>query len=95
MIINSGLLALGIAMPSSPPLSVTKSVIVIARHRSEQQSQSIVAALGGSVLDVALGSAGAPAVSRYLLTGAYRAGAQVAYYCLTPEPAKVKLTGSV
>jgi metalloendopeptidase OMA1, mitochondrial len=77
VIINSGLLALVDSDAELAAIVAHEIGHVIARHRSEQQSQSIVAALGGSVLDVALGSAGAPAVSRYLLTGAYRAGAQV------------------
>ena len=51
---------------------------VMARHSSEQGSQRVVAALGGSVLDAALRSAGGvTAGSRQLLLGAYGAGAEI------------------
>ena len=77
MIINTGLLALVGSDAEVAAIVGHEIGHVVARHKSEQQSQSIIAALGGSVLDVALGSAGAPAVGSQLLTGAYRAGARV------------------
>jgi predicted Zn-dependent protease len=51
---------------------------VVARHAGERYSQSMLAALGGSVLDVAMQSApGLTAASRQLLGRAYGAGTQV------------------
>jgi predicted Zn-dependent protease len=50
---------------------------VMARHGNERQSQAIVAALGGSVLDAALQTSGIAGVSRQLLTGVYGTGAKV------------------
>jgi metalloendopeptidase OMA1, mitochondrial len=77
VVVNSGLLAL-VGNDAELAAIVGHEIgHVMARHGSERQSQAIVAALGGSLLDAALQTSGIPGASRALLTGAYGAGANV------------------
>ena len=77
VIVNTGLLAL-VGNDAELAAIVGHEIgHVMARHGSERQSQAIVAALGGSVLDAALQTSGIPGVSRQLLSGAYGTGAKV------------------
>jgi predicted Zn-dependent protease len=77
VIVNTGLLALVGSDAELAAILGHEIGHVMARHGNERQSQFIVAALGGTVLDAALLSSGIPGASRQLLSGAYGTGANV------------------
>ncbi len=78
MIVTTGLLSLVGSDAELAAIVGHEIGHVMARHAGEQQSRTLVAAVGGSMLDAVLQSAiGFPVGAGYLLTKAYSAGAQV------------------